>query len=145
MKWKNQAVNMKYKCIKPEDVKTDQLLSFSFNPVMQPSFTSFYKMKLNNLKDWSEQQQSFFRSLKYCNIMCYTEISSGGRLHMHGWIMILDPVRFYLSTIRHIRENGTYEIDVINDNVVWTSYVFKMKKQMLDFCKKENMIYEYTM
>lgn len=138
------AANMKYKCVKPETVKFDKPLSFSFNPMVQPSFTSFYKMTLNNLKDWSEQQDKFYKSLKHCQIHCCLEISSGGRLHHHGWILITNIVKFFLHTVKHLRDHGTYEIDHIGDEQKWKDYVWKMKKIMIMFCNNENMIYQHV-
>lgn len=131
----------KYTCIKPEDVVEGTEYTFSFNPEEQPLFQRFYSMTLNNLKDWSQQQDNVFRSLKYCKINVVMEISSGGRLHYHGYITITDTVNFFLKTIKHLKHYGTYEIDVITDPDKWSAYVYKMDKKMKSFCQNHSMIY----
>lgn len=133
---------VKYNCIKPEEVVDNTLYTFSFNPEEQPMFQKFYSMTLNNLKDWSQQQHNILTSLKYCKVECYMEISSGGRLHFHGYIKITDTVNFFLKTIKHIRHYGTYEIDHITDHEKWSEYVSKMEKKMKTFCENHSMIYK---
>lgn len=132
----------KYSCIPPECVKTDELYTFSFNPEEQPLFEKFYKMKLNNLKDWSQQMYNILISLKYAEVECVLECSRQGRLHYHGWIMIKDPIEFYLKDLKKLKHYGTYEIDYIKDDEVWSTYVYKQMKHMKSFCDKYDMIYE---
>lgn len=132
----------KYSAIAPEDVKTDELLSFSYNPEEQPLFEKFYSMKLNNLKDWSRRQKDILTSLRYAEVEVVLECSRQGRLHYHGYIMIKDPIEFYLKDLKKLKHYGTYEIDTIQDYEKWSSYIYKQLKYMKGFCDKYDMIYE---
>lgn len=142
---KNQFTNNnKYQCVKPEECHMDKLYSFSYNPEEQPLFEKFYKMKLNNLRDWSNQQRQILSSLRYCTVDVVQEISSKGRLHYHGYIMITDIVRFYLHDLAKLRHYGTYEIDHITDEDVWRTYVYKQERFMKQYCETNEMVYNIT-
>lgn len=134
--------NAKYNAIPPEEVNTTELYSFSFNPEEQPLFERFYSCKLNNLKDWSQQQYNILTSLKYAEVECVLECSRQGRLHWHGWIIIREPIDFYLKDIKKLKHYGTYEIDHIEDSEKWSNYVYKQMKHMKKFADRNSMIYE---
>lgn len=133
----------KHNIISPEDVVPNKLLTFSFNPEEQPLFQKFYTMKLNNLKDWSQQINNIISSMKYCKITAYLEISRKSRLHLHGFINITHIIKFYLCDLKKLMHYGTLEIDIINDNEIWTKYVLKQEKMMQSFAKNNDMYYEY--
>lgn len=58
----------------------------------------------------------------------YTEISSSGRIHFHGLINFNDLVKFYTIGFRQLSKFGTFEIDFIKDQDVWTKYCSKQKE-----------------
>lgn len=143
MRSKNQQ-KFKYSCIKPEDCYTGVLYSFSINPQEQPEFQCFYRMKLNTLRDWSQQFEDKMSKVHYCEYTLTCEIGSGGRLHYHGYIKINNIVKFYLHDLRYLKELGTYEIDKIEDKEVWNIYVEKQKRFMEKYCKENDIKYILT-
>jgi len=60
------------------------------------------------------------------------ELSPSGRLHLHGYITVLDKMEFYLYTISKLEEHGTIVIKEIKDDVVWQEY-----------CEKQNTSSDY--
>lgn len=63
------------------------------------------------------------------------EISKGGRLHFHGYIVFKDILSFFLHNVERLQNNFTYEIDEINDLGKWHYYTIKQshmwpKKQL---------------
>lgn len=131
----------KYSCVKPEDVKEGQWYSFSYNPQTQPLFERFYKVKLNTLEQWSQEHVKLFTTLRHCKVSVALEISQKGRFHYHGYIKILSNPEFYLTDLARLRDNGTYEIDFINDELKWIQYVLKQEHNMANYCKKHDMCY----
>lgn len=132
----------KYSCLKPEMLHLKTEYSFSYNPEEQPLFEQFYKVKLNTLNKWSEYYSALFTSLKYCKIICYMEISSKGRFHYHGLVMVTDIPRFIINDLAKLRHYGTYEIDEIKDKTVWLDYCLKQQRFMEKYCKDNDMLYK---
>lgn len=143
MNRKNQQFKPKQKhsCIKPEDVQLGTQYAFSFNPVTQPSFESFYKIRLCSLNGWSNFNHDLFTGMKYCKITCALEISAGSRFHYHGIIEIKDIMKFYLTDLRKLKENGSYEIDTIQDHAKWLEYIYKQKRFVENFAIVNDMHY----
>lgn len=135
-------LGLKYSCVKPEDVKVGESYSFSYNPEDQPLVELFYKVKLNTFSAWSRFYYDLFKSMKYCQVHLQMEISSGARLHYHGYIIITDIVKFFMYEIKRLRHYGTYEIDTIKDRDKWEAYIDKQGDIMKIFCAKEEMQYE---
>jgi len=144
MKKASSNFQSKWTCIKPEDLDLDVHYAFSFNPEEQPMFEQFYKVKLNTLSKWSEYYINIFKSLKYCSITVNTEVSSKGRFHYHGYVLIKDIPRFIINDLAKLRHYGTYEIDFIKDKDVWFDYVNKQKFFMEQYCTDNDMIYQLT-
>lgn len=71
------------------------------------------------------------------------EISKGSRLHFHGYITVHDVIKFYYYDIRKLKHYGTFEIDFIQDPMIWDLYIKKQKDKMDKFCHENNMQYEY--
>jgi hypothetical protein len=53
-------------------------------------------------------------------------------------------MRFTLFDLVHLKENGVFEIDTINDEIKWKEYVFKQKELMIDFLKEYKIPYEFN-
>lgn len=130
--------NMAHKCISPEDVIVNTEYAFTFNP----SFTPYGSGNRIHLSTYYNELVDVFKSLKYCQIRLYHEISSKGKFHLHGYIKIIDVMDFYILDLPILRKEGTYEIDVINDDDVWKKYVLKGLHIMEPYCKKHKMPYE---
>lgn len=138
---KNQA-KYKYNCLKPEDITINTDYTFSYNPEEQPLFDKFYKMKLNNLKDWSQRMLQIFSHLRFSTITVVQEISQKGRFHYHGWININKLPEFIIHDLAYLRHYGTYEIDVVSNEDIWLKYVFKQERFMRKYCTVHEMYYE---
>lgn len=132
--------HQKYSCVKPENMYIDKLYTFSYNPEDQPLFERFYKMKLNNLSDWSNQCREILK-LKYASVDVVLEISSKGRFHYHGYIVVNNIPLFIIHDLAKLRHYGTYEIDEITDEEVWRTYVYKQQRFMQSYADRNNMIY----
>lgn len=130
--------------IPPEDINVNTFYTFSFNPEEQPLFEKFYKMKLNNLSDWSMQMKKIFDSLHYCKIEVNMEISRRSRFHFHGVIRISDPLHFVIHDLKMLAHYGTYEIDKINNNEVWNAYCEKQQHLIEGYAKKYDMFSSYS-
>lgn len=131
----------KYKGLSPEEYNENTSYSFSYNSEEQPLFDKFYSMKLNNLRDWSEQQKNILTGLKYSVIDVILEISSKGRFHYHGYIQIKDIPRFVIHDLAKLRHYGTYEIDTIKDYEKWDKYILKQERFMRKYCNTNDMYY----
>jgi len=133
----------RYKAPSPEDISTDEVYSFSYNPKDQPLLAPINHRDVfgTNLQCWMEEQKQFFTRLKHCEVDIVLEISKNGRFHFHGYINIKDIARFYASDIRRLQVKGSYEIDIINDPEKWREYVSKQFKVMFGFCEQENIEY----
>lgn len=134
----------KFQCLSPEDVKEDVLYSFSYNPEEQPLFEKFYKMKLNNLSDWSNHMKDILTTLHFCNISVFQELSRKGRFHFHGYIKINKILEFYIHDLAKLRHYGTYEIDKINNEDVWETYIHKQERIMKKYCQTHDMFYNIS-
>lgn len=134
----------KYNCLNPEDIDPLKYYTFSYNPEEQPLFERFYKMKLNNLADWSNKMKQIFDSLRYAKIEVNLEVSRRGRFHMHGVIKISMPLEFVIHDLKMLAHYGTYEIDSITDNEKWVKYCCKQQRLIEKYAHKNNMFSSYS-
>lgn len=136
-------IDSKFKVIKPEDIVIKNRYSFSFNPEEQPKPQRFYNVTLNCFESWSQKVYEVFASLRFAEVETFMEISKGGRLHFHGYIKVNDIPSFYFYEIPKLKHYGTFEIDIINDPMLWDLYIKKQKSFMSKFCKKNRMQYMF--
>lgn len=139
--------NGKYKMIKPENVIFNRRYAFSLNPSDQPARSCTGKMKLSAFSDYDDMIQNGIDKLKYCAINLYSEISQNGRLHLHGYITIPSEdnlISFYFYDIPKLKMIGTFEIDTIDDYQKWATYVNKLGKFMKQWCRFNQIKYEYA-
>lgn len=104
--------------------------SFTFNPATQHTM----------IRELSERAYREIHSMlvvlkhirKYnaCKITLYPEVSSKGRWHWHGYIIITDVYNFYVRCVPTLENTGMYEIDDINDPEIWKLYISKDEKIM---------------
>lgn len=134
----------KHSCIKPECVDQDMLYTFSFNPQEQPLIENFYRVTLTRFQSWSETMDSKLKRMRHCTYKLVLEISTGGRLHYHGWISINNIMGFYLMDLKYLADLGTYEIDNINDFQKWDTYVYKQRSFVEPWTQMEDMKYSIT-
>ena len=117
--------------IKYEDMKNDHTYSITLNPENAYQFwdlpdriETFKKHHINNLKKSSLKDR-----INIFVLDIRLEFSPAGRLHFHGYIKILNKLKFYEYTLNKLTEQYQYEIDTIADHEVWETYI---NKQELD-------------
>lgn len=117
LKPRNQS--MKY-----EDVTPNSTFAFTFAPSDLNQFTDSpdrYKSFMMWVRTY------FLKELKGAYIKVMPELSSLGRLHLHGFITILNPMDFYLYTIPELIQSGTIVIKAITDQSEWEKYCQKQR------------------
>lgn len=131
--------NRRHKNPPPEDIIKGIKYAFTYNPETQP-LTPKYTL---DLITWHNGMDSIFKSLKYCDVELRPELSQGSRWHYHGLITINEIMKFYIFDLPYLRENGSYEIDTIEDITIWTQYCTKQEKIMKDICTEYGIPYHY--
>lgn len=126
--------NRMHKLPSPEDMDTDKLMSFTFNPLITP-----YDKDILDMPTYVNELMDTFKRLKYCRIKLFHEISSTGKFHFHGYIKIEDPMRFTIFDFPKLKPEGTLEIDHINDSAVWAKYALKQVNIMKPFCDSQKV------
>jgi len=119
--------DVRHQSIAPEDIAEGQLYAFTFNPADLHDWHSKTWMG-NPWKDWITSNQKIFEQCKSIKVKLYPEVSKLGRPHFHGYIRIIDKPKFYLIDIHRLKLNGAFEIDTINDPMVWNLYVRKAQE-----------------
>lgn len=134
-------------------IVSDTYYAFTFNPKHQASD----HVKMPNLKlvrknnevvaarkyDYLQWQHDKLRSIFKFTIDVlydlYPEVSKGGRIHYHGWILIKDLVNFQMFDLPWLKLNGTFAITFCD--IDWISYVMKDYHLMNRYCKMHNIPY----
>lgn len=127
-----------HKCPAPEDMP-DELMTFTYNP----NFTPFDGV-IMDMATYSNELVDVFKLLKYCEIKLVHEISSSGKWHLHGYIKIINKMKFVLFDFKILKEHGVFEIDTIADPDKWKEYVYKQKSLMTDLLKEYKIPYSYN-
>lgn len=87
------------------------------------------------------------KKIKLCTnaeIEVYPEISSSGRWHYHGYIVIKNLAKFLLFDFNYLKQYFCFEIDTIGDIEEWTIYVNKGSHYMEEYCKESDIPYKIT-
>lgn len=66
----------------------------------------------------------------YTDFTLYPEISRQGRIHYHGYIRVNDIFNFHLFCINRLKDIYVYDIHIINDSDIWSTYIHKDKSVM---------------
>lgn len=131
--------NRRHKNMSPEDVTVNTHYAFTYNPDVQPVSPKFTL----DLVTWHNGMDNIFKSLRYSDVELRPELSQGSRWHYHGQIIIKDVLKFYIFDLPVLRENGSYEIDIINDPKIWLDYCTKQEKIMKELLKEYGIPYRY--
>lgn len=131
--------NRRHKNPSPEDMKVNEGYAFTYNPEVQPLTPKFTL----DLITWHNGMDNMYKSLKYCDITLYPELSQGSRWHYHGYIRLTDVMKFFIYDLPILRENGSYEIDILTDHEIWRKYVSKQENIMKDVCTEYGIPYRY--
>lgn len=96
-------------------------LQFTSSGNYKSRFTTFYDCMLSFLSKYLEH---------YARYRFRVEISSLGRLHLHGTVIISDIFGFYSTFIPKIIKVATIEMDTISDRNKWIDYMYKQQSCM---------------
>lgn len=127
-----------YKLPKLEECIAGYQYAFTFNP--RPLKDSSWKRTYNQI---SYVLQAI--PIGICNWSVNHEFSPRGKLHVHGYITILNIPRFYAEIVPYLIENGTFEIDTIGDDgYEWDKYIHKQKHFSKEFLNSFLMPIQYN-
>lgn len=132
----NNYNNRPYKLPSPEEM-SDDLMSFTYNPKITP----LDKGRLN-LDLYYNEIIDIFWNLQYAKVKLYHEISCTGKWHLHGYIKILNKMKFTLFDLPLLMQDGVFEIDTIGDMSGWIVYITKQKVLMEEILKEYKIPYE---
>lgn len=111
-------MDIKNEIPKFETVAPYDMLAFTVNPEPQ------YFGDLERLQKVIYYMKKLLASPNY-EYKLYIEISPKGRIHGHGWITIVDPIKFYLFDIEKLIKHSTICIKPIDNDEKWTDYCTK--------------------
>lgn len=131
--------NRRHKNPSPEDMNDNDIYSFTFNPEVQPLTPKFTL----DLITWHNGIDNILKQLQFSNVVLRPELSQGSRWHYHGQIKIKNIMKFFIFDLPVLRENGSFEIDTIEDNNKWLDYCKKQETKMKDLCKEYGIPYVY--
>lgn len=135
-----QFSNFKTKCIPPEHCAINVFYACTLNPEIQP-IRKGYKETIGAFFDWYSKIENVLLKCNNCQFYLNTEISSNGRLHYHGYILILNIPKFYYYDLLMLKDNFSFEIDTIENHITWRTYMDKQKDFMLLFCTNHGISY----
>lgn len=124
--------------IAPELVDIRKIYTFSLNPGTQPTGKQLKQLQQDQ---WHNGYFRQLQSLKASKVQVVWELSRLGRWHLHGLIQITDRAKFFVWDIRTLMSMGTFEIDEIDNEDAWTSYVYKQEEFIKPYLEKENIPY----
>lgn len=128
--------NRPHKLPSPEDM-SDELMSFTYNPNFIPPYKNF----ILDMATYYNELIQLFSSMKYCKVKLYHEISCQGKWHLHGFIKVLDKMKFVLFDLPVLKDKGVFEIDIIGDKDGWNKYIFKQKELMVELLAEYKIPY----
>lgn len=116
--------NNPHKLPSPEDIDIELPYTFTFNPCDGRQ----YYYDADRVETFMEYWRTLFDSMfDDIEIDVHLEVSKLGRLHFHGIIKFKNLLNFYLKDIIKLKNEGTLEIDTIEDGEVWEEYCTKQK------------------
>jgi len=129
--------NDRFKSVDPEDMVVGKEYAFTINPQVQPAEGKIDKPAVY-LNVGLSHLNMCLGKLAYSRLRLNLELSSTGRLHWHGIIIVDDLIGFYTMDIARLMKFGSFDIHEIKDFVemegcknkykTWNSYVFKQSK-----------------
>lgn len=126
--------------IAPENVDTDALYAFNWNPITQPVMDS-----AGGYTRWLTGCRRLLNRCLNCEITSVPEVSPKGRVHFHGLLSIDNVINFYLFDLQKLMGFGSLKIATIADSEVWRIYMYKQEALMKPFCEDVHaIVYEYT-
>lgn len=118
--------NKKCDIPKYEDCVDGRIYAFTFSPDDSGQYWHEEKADLRMIRFLDYYNTFFCKHLDdVSRYFLRIEISPQGRLHFHGYLQILNKLRFYLVVIRNLKGEGIFEIDTIESIKKWNEYITK--------------------
>lgn len=135
--FQQSAYNTDWKCPAPEEIQCGMLYTFNYNPSTQPAMN-----ELTGFYDWIEHISKLITGLNNCDIQMVPELSRRGRFHYHGFIIIHNPLKFFIYDVPKLLSDGVGEIDTIGDLCEWSQYVYKQHNLMVQLTREHGLPYQ---
>lgn len=118
--------------IKPEEALEGETYSLTINP--SDDYQCLKANALNRFRVFKANMEIMLSKIYNYTRKCvmYIEISSQGRLHMHGTFQIKDILAFYLIVPHYLSTWCASEMDTIADGEKWEIYCTKSKDYIGD-------------
>lgn len=132
--------NAKVRALPPETLSLETEYTFTLNLA---EMIGVFPVDIDKYEKWLS---TFFKPIRGMRFRMYPEVSSKGRLHMHGVVSftrVTAIVRYY-EVLFAEQLRISCEMDTIADAQTWAEYVTKQKWIMETYCEKIKRIYEYT-
>jgi len=130
-----QGFKPKNDLVSLEDLDDSGTYAITINPIDKFQFMN----KCNRLKSFYDAVLTNFcyTRYKYCY---YVELSSKGRLHLHGTVNIKkeDRGRFYLSAVPNMLTKATIVLKNLSEDTKWLEYCMKQCDIMDDLLEGVN-------
>lgn len=98
-------------------IEEDQTLYLiTWNP--KPRFYSYDKLGKNDyVMQWQTMLDKLVNITRCSKLFAFVaEISDVGKLHMHGWLQLNDPIKFHKSFLPTLRKNGYLKLNKANSH-----------------------------
>lgn len=126
-----------FQCIPLEDAFSMMPYAFTLSP-KRGHFSAPYEKNEKNVANWllynlhelqTRLSYSIFSDLR-------VEASPTGRLHLHGYIQMIDPMFFYTHDLIVLQDIGTYAIKLIRNKTLWDDYISKQDAYFMKYFKR---------
>lgn len=123
------------KLVSPENIVVGQQYALTVNPDDAHQFFDQPKDRIYLVLDYI---YTFFSNINCVSTKLYPEVSSKGRIHVHGYIRIHRVIEFYTVFVPTLLAHNHIELDTVSDeNGVYEKYIKKLQPQM-QFCTSAN-------
>jgi len=103
---------------KPEKMREGRTYAFTVNPEAQ------YFDDVDRIERM-RRRIKFLLNSTFISYRLYMEISSGGRLHFHGYVKVRGIREFYNTYLPFIEKHATIDIEEITNDEGWEDYIIK--------------------
>ena len=139
--FKESAFSSKDTFLKCEDLENGKEYAITYNPADQPDYDA-----PRPLLDWWGEQKYLFESLKGCAVRLYLEVSKTGRHHWHGFIKILNRIKFCIHDTCRLIKHGSTMIkpiglpsqDESEQRCEWLCYCLKLQQDIQEYIVSES-------
>lgn len=136
--------HQKCKSLKLECLNLDDEYSITISP---PDYRDSKTARSNSVqiqidfRQKLEESINFFKKLKHCSLLLFTELSPTGRIHFHGYLKILDIWKFIYQDVYFLNQMS-YEIDTMKpdceDKVSYANLQYGVSQKYQDYCMKQS-------